>query len=86
MNRYVPWAFHSPPAKTTFQRTTAQPSILDQHQSAQEEPKKGHYRVIDFGKELNHGFGKLEPSTAVDYRALGKKKIWASFFGDRDSG
>jgi len=79
VNHYVPWAFRSLPAKTTFQQTTAQPSILDQHQSAQGEPKKGHYRIIDFGKELNHGFGKLKPSTAVDYRALVKKKFLASF-------
>ena len=41
--------------------------------------KKGHYRIIEFGKELDHSFGKLEPSTAVDYRALVKNKFLASF-------
>ena len=79
VNHYVPWAFRSLPAKTTFQQTTEQPSILDQHQSAQGKPKKEHYRIIDFGKELNHDFGQLESSTAVDYRAMVKKKFLASF-------
>jgi len=23
--------------------------------------QKGHYRIVDFGRELNHGFGKSEP-------------------------
>jgi len=43
------------------------------------ETKKEHYRIIDFGKELNHGSGQLESSTAVDYRAIVKKKFLASF-------
>jgi len=41
--------------------------------------EKGHYRIIDFGKELNHGFGKLEPN---EFWSTCQEKA----FGDRYSG
>jgi len=57
----------------------AQPLILSQHQSAQEGPKKEHYRVIDFDKSTM-ALEKVEPSTAADYRALVKKRVWPASF------